>query len=126
MTEEFFKQLLYFISFTLNFNMANLLNFKLPEKIAVLYSNLYWLSVKLHKSSSGMGFIKKCLHLNVIPRFATLWGQFLSKNERHVTERNLFVSYSAKHINKLKQLFPKQRKTTDEIKSSVGLSLELP
>ena len=58
MTEEFFKQLLYFISFTLNFNMANLLNFKLPEKIVVLYSNLYWLSVKLHKLSSGMVLLK--------------------------------------------------------------------
>ena len=32
---------------------------------AVLYNDLYWLSVKLHKSSSSIGFIKKCLYLNV-------------------------------------------------------------
>ena len=83
--------------------MANLLNFKLPETTAVLYNNLYWLSMKLHKSSSSIGFIKKCLYLNVIPKFATLRGKFLSKNERHATERNLLVSHSMKHINDLKQ-----------------------
>ena len=91
------------ILFILNFNMANLLNFKLPETTAVLYNNLYWLSMKLHKSSSSIGFIKKCLYLNVIPKFATLRGKFLSKNERHATERNLLVSHSMKHINDLKQ-----------------------
>ena len=83
--------------------MANLLNFKLPETTAVLYNNLYWLSMKLHKSSSSIGFVKKCLYLNVIPKFATLQGKFLSKNERHATERNLLVSHSMKHINDLKQ-----------------------
>ena len=83
--------------------MANLLNFKLPETTAVLYNNLYWLSMKLHKSSSSIGFVKKCLYLNVIPKFATLRGKFLSKNERHATERNLLVSHSMKHINDLKQ-----------------------
>ena len=67
--------------------MANLLNFKLPKRITVLHSDLYWLSVKLHKSSSSIGFIKKCLYLNVIPKFATLRGQFLNKNERHAAER---------------------------------------
>ena len=83
--------------------MANLLNFKLPETTAVLYNNLYWLSMKLHKSSSSIGFVKKCLYLNVIPKFATLRGKFLSRNERHATERNLLVSHSMKHINDLKQ-----------------------
>ena len=83
--------------------MANLLNFKLPETTAVLYNNLYWLSMKLHKSSSSIGFVKKCLYLNVMPKFATLRGKFLSKNERHATERNLLVSHSMKHINDLKQ-----------------------
>ena len=83
--------------------MANLLNFKLPEPTAVLYNNLYWLSMKLHKSSSSIGFVKKCLYLNVMPKFATLRGKFLSKNERHATERNLLVSHSMKHINDLKQ-----------------------
>ena len=29
--------------------MANLSNFKLPKRIAVLYNDLYWLSVKLHE-----------------------------------------------------------------------------
>ena len=83
--------------------MANLLNFKLPETTVVLYNNLYWLSMKLHKSSSSIGFVKKCLYLNVIPKFATLRSKFLSRNERHATERNLLVSHSMKHINDLKQ-----------------------
>ena len=103
--------------------MANLLNFKLPKRIAVLYNDLYWLSVKLHKSSSSIGFIKKCLYLNVIPKFATLRGQFLSKNERYAAERNLLVSHSTKHINDLKQLLLKHRKITDELKSSIGVLL---
>ena len=84
--------------------MANLLNFKLPKRIAVLYNDLYWLSVKLHKSSSSIGFIKKCLYLNVIPKFATLRGQILSKNERYAAERNLLIWHSTKHINTTKEL----------------------
>ena len=103
--------------------MANLLNFKLPKRIAVLYNDLYWLPVKLHKSSSSFGFIKKCLYLNVITKFSTLRGQFLSKNERHAAEQNLFVSHSTKHINDLKQLLLKHCKITDELKSSIDLLL---
>ena len=103
--------------------MANLLNFKLPKRIAVLYNGLYWLSVKLHKSSSSIGFIKKCLNLNVIAKFATLRGQFLNKNERHPAERNLFISRSTKHVNDLKELLLKHRKRTDQLKSSTGFLL---
>ena len=103
--------------------MATLLNFKLPKKIAVFYNNLYWLSVKLHESSSSIGFIKKCLYLNVIPKFATLRGQFLNKNERHAAERNLLILHSTKHVNDLKQLLLKHRKRTDEVKSSTGILL---
>ena len=43
-------------------------------------------------------------------KFATLWGQFLSKNERQAAERNLLVSHSTKRINDLKQLFLKHAK----------------
>ena len=52
----------------------------------------YWLSMKLYKSSSSIGFIKKCLYLNVIPKFANLQGQFLNKNERDAAEQNLLIS----------------------------------
>ena len=103
--------------------MANLLNFKLSKRIAVLYNNLYWLSVKLHKSSSSVGSIKKCLNLNVIAKFATLRGQFLNKNEIHAAERNLLISHSTKHVNDLKQLLLKDRKRTDQLKSSTGFLL---
>ena len=103
--------------------MANLLSFKLPKRIAVLYNDLYWLSVKLHKSSSSFGFIKKRLYLKVITKFSTLWGQFLSKNGRHAAKQNLFVSHSTKDINDLKQLLLKHRKITDELKSSIDLLL---
>ena len=96
--------------------MPNLLNFKLPKRIAVLYNDLYWLSVKLHKSSSSIGFIKKCLYLNVIPIFATLRGQILSKNERYAAERNLLLLHSTKNINDLKELLLKHHKRTDELK----------
>ena len=95
--------------------MANFLNFKLPKRIAVFYSHLYWLSVKLHKSSSSTGFIKKCLYLNVIQKFSTLRGQFVNKKER-----NLLVSHSTEHINGLKQLWLKHHIITDEPKSSIG------
>ena len=103
--------------------MANLLNFKLSKRIAVLYNNLYWLSVKLHKSFSSVGSIKKCLNLNVIAKFATLRGQFLNKNEIHAAERNLLISHSTKHVNDLKQLLLKDRKRTDQLKSSTGFLL---
>ena len=103
--------------------MPNLLNFKLPKKIGVLYNDLYWLSVKLHKSSSSIGFIKKCLYLNVIPIFATLRGQILRKNERHAAERNLLILHSTKNINDLKELLLKHHKRTDELKSSTGFLL---
>ena len=103
--------------------MANLLNFKLPKRIAVLCNDLYGVLVKLHKSSSSIGFIKKCLYSNVIPKFATLRGQFLSKNERHAAKPNLLISHSTKHINDLKQLLLKHHKIIDELESSIGLLL---
>ena len=56
-------------------------------------------------------------------KFATLWGQFLSKNERQAAERNLLVSHSTRHINDLKQLFLKHRKITYGPNSSIGLLL---
>ena len=103
--------------------MGNLLNFTLPKRIEFLYNDLYWLSVKLHKSSSSIGFIKKCLYSNVIPKFATLRGQFLSKNERHAAKPNLLISHSTKHINDLKQLLLKHRQSTDKLKSSTEFLL---
>ena len=103
--------------------MANLLNFKLPKRIAVLYNDLFWLSVKLHKSSLSIGFIRKCLYLNLIPKFTTLRGQFLNKSEKHAAEGNLLISHSTKHVNVLKQLLLKHRKRTDELKSSSGFLL---
>lgn len=103
--------------------MANLLNSKLATRTAVLYSNLYWLSVKLHKLSSSNGVIKKCSNLNNIPKLSTLQGKCSSTNERHDAKRNLLVSRLAKCINVFKQLLPKHRKIANEFKSSIRLSL---
>ena len=79
--------------------------------------------MKLHKSSSSIGFIKKCLYLNIIAKFATLRGQFLNKNESHAAEQNLLISHSTKHVNDLKQLLLKHHKRTDQLKSSTGFLL---
>ena len=56
-------------------------------------------------------------------KFATLWGQFLSKNERQAAERNLLVSHSTKRINDYETTFPQTRKITYGPNSSIGLLL---
>lgn len=105
------------------FDIANLSNFQLPKSTSDLYNDLYWTSVKLHKSSSRVGFVKKCLYLNVLPKLAVLREQFSNESKRHTTERNLLVSHSTNHVSDLKELLLKHRKNFDGLKSPTCLLL---
>ena len=69
--------------------MANSLNLKLPKSSSDLYNDLYWISVKLNKSSSSIGFIKQCLYLNVIPKCAVLREQLKVKDMKVMKVQDL-------------------------------------
>ena len=79
--------------------------------------------MKLHKSSSSIGVIKKYSCLNVILKLSTLQGKISNKNERHGAKRNLLISHLAKDINELKQLLLKSHNMANVLKSSIGLLL---
>ena len=54
--------------------MAKFTSNLFPKRIADQCNKLSWLSVKLHKLSANIGFIKKCLYLHITPKFAILKG----------------------------------------------------
>ena len=49
------------------------------RKFVGFHNSLYKIVLKLHKSSSSIGFILKCLFKKVTPQFVKVKGQFLRK-----------------------------------------------
>ena len=60
--------------------MANLFtNKKLPKRIAVIYKDLRNVTSKLHRTAGSIGFIKKALYHDIIPKFARVTAISLIK-----------------------------------------------
>ena len=58
-----------------NLDMVNLFtNKKLPKRIAVIYKDLTNVTSKLHCTVGSIGFIKKALYHEIIPKFALVNG----------------------------------------------------
>ena len=100
--------------------MASNYNIHLPERIANKYNKLYWLTIKLHKVSSSIGFIKKCLHLHITPTFAKVNGQFLHNEDKHDAERHIMISHVKRHILDLKEVSKNHISSMNDLRLQVG------
>jgi len=62
------------------------------------------LTLKLQKTASSTGFIKKALHYEVIPKFAQIKGQFITKKDHWFCCHRILSSNLQKHVSTLKEL----------------------
>ena len=76
--------------------------FAYKNRIADIHNKLYSITSKLHKTESSIGFIKKALHNNVIPKFAQIKGQFVSRHQYIQAEGKLMLSHLNSHVFNLK------------------------
>ena len=84
-------------------DMANLSTcFAYKNRIADIYNKLYSITYKLRKTASSIGFIKKALRNNVIPKFAQIKGQFVVGHEHIQAELKIMLSHLNKHVCNLK------------------------
>ena len=100
--------------------MANRFNKNLPRRIAHIYREFCILSLKLHKTSSSIGFIKKALFLGVTPKFVEIRGNFIDNSLKKETERNLLLQHVSKHSNEMKEISSKLEATKKELKQICG------
>ena len=54
-----------------------------------VYIKLKSITSKLHNTSASIGFIKKALFVDVIPKFAIVKGQFINETDSLTASRNL-------------------------------------
>ena len=100
--------------------MANYQSFKLPKRIANVCFKLQKASKHLHQASSSIGFIEKCMQNHIIPKFATVNGQFTSPAEKSQVERQVMASHRLKHIEKANQASLQSCNLKNELTSQCG------
>ena len=71
------------------------------EDIVRLHNSLYKIVLKLHKSSSSIGFILRCLFKKFTPKFAKVQGQFLRKADIWEAEKAKLKSHLSSHYQDL-------------------------
>ena len=71
------------------------------EDIVRLHNSLYKIVLKLHKSSSSIGFILRCLFKKFTPKFAKVQGQFLRKGDIWEAEKAKLKSHLSSHYQDL-------------------------
>ena len=69
-----------------------------------VYIKLKSITSKLHNTSASIGFIKKALFVDVIPKFAIVKGQFINETDSLTASRKLMKSHLTKHIQDLYNL----------------------
>ena len=92
----------------------------LPRRVANVYFNLQRYKKKQHQAASSIGFIRKCLHLNVTPKFATVKGQFTSKAAKIKTERDIMTSHLEQHTEKLNVCIESTRALMNDLQLVCG------
>ena len=60
-----------------------------------VYIKLKSITSKLHNTSASIGFIKKALFVDVIPKFAIVKGQFINETDSLTAPRKLMKSHLA-------------------------------
>ena len=96
--------------------MANVLNNKfIPRRVAAKYKTLVITTSKLQKRTSSIGFIKKAVHNEVTPKFATVKGQFLNTNDKWKCEKQILISHLQDHVITVKELVRKYNILVEEM-----------
>ena len=71
----------------------------LPSRVIDTYIKLKSVTSKLQNMSESIAFMKKALHVDVIPKFAIVKGQFINeKNSLTASRRKLIKSHLTKHV----------------------------
>ena len=92
----------------------------LPERIAKKVDKIYRLLLKMHNTASSIGFIKKCIHFRVTPKFAQIKGQFLKKSAQSQAERKLMLDHILNHLQTLQKLSRELRDETFSLEFFTG------
>ena len=71
------------------------------EDIVRLHNSLYKIVLKLHKSSSSIGFILRCLFKKFTPKFAKVQGKFLRKADIWEADKAKMKSHLSSHYQDL-------------------------
>ena len=84
--------------------MANFDTRKLiTTEIAEIHNNLYKSLLKIHKLTSSIGFIGKCLYFKITPTFAKVKGNFANKHDKYAAERSILKAQLTSHKNELRK-----------------------
>ena len=93
---------------------------KLPKRIANVYFKLQNTSRKLHQAASSIGFIGKCLHNYITPKFASVSGNFLNYEDKESTERHIMATHMIKHLEIMKSCMNDFVSTKNDLKAICG------
>ena len=114
----------YSLSFLCRPSMASYyLIRKLPRHITIEYYKLKWLSSKIQRTSSSVGFIHKAIYHEIIPTFAKVNGQFVYIKDKYKAEKIILQSHLTVHKHNLKNLCVKYTVISDSLKNKVGMLL---
>ena len=101
--------------------MANLSNkLILPQRVAVIYYKLQSTTSKLQRTASNIGFTKKVLHNEVIPKFAKVSAQFKNYKDKWYCSRRILVSHLQDHQRRQMELIKTQRELNKQLKQVCG------
>ena len=104
--------------------MVNLSIVKLlPKRVAELYKELKNITLKLHRTSGSIGFIKKALHHEVTPTFAQVKGNFININDRFKSEKSILLSHLNDYVCSYKPLISKHHYLLIKLKDECGTLL---
>ena len=101
--------------------MANFFtNKKLPKRIAVIYKDVRNVTSKLHRTAESIGFIKKVLYHEIIPKFARVNANFINKKDQYKSEKSILCSHLNEHVLTLKSLVSKHYVLKEKLKQVTG------
>ena len=83
-------------------NFITILTFKRLNAIKI--NNIKKITSKIQRTASSIGFIEQAIFNKFTPTFAKIKGQFLSENDRIVSEEHLLTSYLKDHVKNLNKL----------------------
>ena len=74
----------------------------LPNRVVDTYIKLKSVTSKLQDMSESIAFIKKALHVDVIPKFAIVKGQFINETDSLTASRRKLIK---SHLTKMFKIF---------------------
>ena len=99
-----------------NFDFINLL----PRHVAVNYLKLKSYTSKIQRTASSIGFIRKSLHISIVPTFAKVKGQFIESKDQIKAEEGVLKSHLLNHKKNFQYLLNCHKHLSNEIFQQVG------